>query len=44
LDAATGQIVAAALTTKEVDDGAQTGVLLDQVAGPVASGVGAWIR
>jgi len=37
LDAATGQIVAAALTTKEMDDGAQTGALLDQVAGPVAS-------
>ena len=37
MDAATGQIVAAALTTKEMDDGAQTGALLDQVAGPVAS-------
>jgi hypothetical protein len=37
LDADTGQIVAAALTAKEVDDGAQTGALLDQVAGPVAS-------
>ncbi len=37
LDADTGQIVAAALTTKEVDDGAQTGALLDQVVGPVAS-------
>lgn len=37
LDAETGQIVAAALTTKEVDDGAQTSALLDQVAGPVAS-------
>ena len=37
LDAETGQIVAAALTTKEIDDGAQTSALLDQVAGPVAS-------
>jgi len=37
LNAATGQIVAAALTTKEMDDGAQTGALLDQVVGPVAS-------
>lgn len=37
LDAVTGQIVAAALTTKEMDDGAQTGALLDQVVGPVAS-------
>ena len=40
LDADTGQIVAAALTTKEIDDGAQTGALLDQVAGPVASFTG----
>ena len=37
LDAETGQIVAAALTRKEVDDGAEVGPLLDQVAGPVAS-------
>jgi len=37
LDADTGQIVAAALTTKEVDDGAEVGPLLDQVPGPVAS-------
>ena len=37
LDADTGQIVAATLTTKEVDDGAQTGALLDQVVGRVAS-------
>ncbi len=37
VDAATGQIVAAALTNKEVDDAAQVGPLLDQVAGPVAS-------
>ena len=34
LDADTEQIVAAALTTKEVDDGAQAGALLDQVVGP----------
>ncbi len=31
------QIVAATLTTKDVDDGAEIGPLLDQVAGPVAS-------
>ena len=31
------QIVAAALTTKNVDDGAEIGPLLDQVTGPVAS-------
>ena len=37
LDAGTGQIVAAALTTKDVDDGAEVGALLDQAAGPVAS-------
>jgi len=37
LDADTGQIVAAALTTKDVDDAAQVGPLLDQVAGAVAS-------
>ncbi len=37
LDAGTGQIVAATLTTKEVDDGAEVGPLLDQVGGPVAS-------
>jgi len=40
VDAATGQIVAAALTNKEVDDAAQVGPLLDQVAGPVASFTG----
>ena len=33
----TGQIVAATLTRKEVDDGAEVGPLLDQIAGPVAS-------
>ncbi len=37
LDADTGQIVAAALTTKEVDDASQVGPLLDQVATSVAS-------
>jgi len=37
LDADTGQIVAATLTTKEVDDGAEVGTLLDQVPGPLAS-------
>ncbi len=37
MDADTGQIAAAALTTNEVDDAFQVGVLLDQVDGPVAS-------
>ena len=37
LDADTGQIVAASLTRKEVDDGAEVGALLDRVRGPVAS-------
>jgi hypothetical protein len=37
IDAATGQIVAASLTAKEVDDGAEVGALLDQVAGAVAT-------
>jgi len=40
LDADTGQIIAAALTAKEVDDGAEVGPLLDQVPGPVASFTG----
>jgi len=40
LDADTGQIVAAALTAKEVDDGAEVGSLLDQVPGRVASFTG----
>jgi len=40
LDADNGQIVAAALTAKEVDDGSQVGPLLDQVPGPVASFTG----
>jgi len=37
VDAVTGQIVAAALTNKEVDDAAQLGLLLDQVIGSIAS-------
>jgi Transposase DDE domain len=37
VDARTGRIVAATLTTNEADDGAQVGPLLDQVAGPVAA-------
>ena len=40
VDADTGQIVAATLTTPDVDDGSQAGPLLDQVAGPVASFTG----
>jgi hypothetical protein len=40
VDADTGQIVAAALTSKDVDDGIQIGPLLDQMAGPVASFTG----
>ena len=40
VDADTGQIVASALTSREADDGAQVGPLLDQVAGPVASVTG----
>src|SRR5687768_16380208 len=40
VDADTGQIVASALTTHDVDDGSQAGPLLDQVAGPVASFTG----
>ena len=37
MDADTGQIAAVALTTNEVDDASQVGVLLDQVDGPIAS-------
>ena len=37
MDADTGQIVAATLTTKEVDDASQASPLLDQVAASVAS-------
>src|SRR5215210_3726834 len=40
VDADTGQIVATALTTRAVDDGAQAGPLLDHVAEPVASFTG----
>ena len=40
MDAGTGQIVASLLTTKDVDDGAQVGSLLDQVEGPLASFIG----
>src|SRR3982750_2736160 len=36
MDADTGRIVAAVLTDKEADDGAQVGPLLDQIAGPIA--------
>ena len=37
VDADTGQIAAAALTTSDVDDASQVGPLLDQVNGPVVS-------
>jgi len=37
LDAGTGEIVASALTDRDVDDASQVGPLLDQVAGAVAS-------
>ena len=37
VDADTGQIAAAALTTSDVDDASQVGPLLDQVDSPVAS-------
>src|SRR5205823_8564610 len=37
VDADTGQIIAAELTSKDVDDGSQAGPLLDQIACPVAS-------
>ncbi len=37
MDAVTGQIVAAALTTKDVDDGSQVGPMLDQMASSVVS-------
>ena len=40
LDAGSGQIVAASLTAKEIDDGAEVGPLLDQVTGAVASFTG----
>ena len=37
VDAGSGQIVAASLTAKEVDDGAEVGPLLNQITGAVAS-------
>jgi hypothetical protein len=37
VDAGTGQIVAAALTSKEVDDAVEVGALLDQVTGSLSS-------
>ncbi len=40
MDANTGQIVAAELTTNDADDGSQVGPLLDQVDVPVASFTG----
>ncbi len=40
LDAESGRIVAASLTAKEADDGAEVGPLLDQVTGAVASFTG----
>jgi hypothetical protein len=40
VDADTGRVVAAALTTNDVDDGSQVGPLLDQIDGPIASFTG----
>jgi hypothetical protein len=40
VDADTGEIVAAALTANDVDDGSQVGPLLDQIRRPVASFTG----
>jgi len=40
MDADSGEIVAATLTTNDVDDGSQTGRLLDQVEGPLISFTG----
>ena len=40
VDAGTREIVAAALTTNDVDDATQVGPLLDQLEGPVASFTG----
>jgi len=40
LDAESGRIVAASLTAKEVDDGAEVGSLLNQITGAVASFTG----
>jgi hypothetical protein len=46
VDADTGQIIAAELTSNDVDDGSQVDPLLEQIAGPVASftGDGAYDR
>jgi hypothetical protein len=40
VDTDTGQIIAADLTSNDVDDGSQVGPLLEQIAGPVASFTG----
>jgi hypothetical protein len=40
VDAGTGQIVASALTTKDMDDGAQVDPLLEQISDPLASFTG----
>jgi len=40
IDADTGQIVAAGLTTNDVDDGSQVDPLLDQITDPIASFTG----
>src|SRR5882757_1864358 len=40
MDADTGEIIAAELTTNDVDDASQVGPLLDQLEGPVASFTG----
>jgi len=46
VDADTGEIIAAGLTSKDVDDGSQVGPLLEQIVGPIASftGDGAYDR
>jgi hypothetical protein len=46
VDVDTEQIIAAKLTSNDVDDGSQVGPLLEQIAGPVASftGDGAYDR
>ena len=40
MDADTGEIIAADLTSNETDDGSQVGPLLDQVTRPIASFTG----
>jgi len=40
VDADTGRVVVAALTTNDVDDGSQVGPLLDRIDGPIASFTG----